>query len=189
MFRRTHAFGTQFLRRRSSWASAAIGGFAALALFSLSARAADTLSETQRTVERSEILELFSWSMIAFDNKDFERFLSAFADDSTFVVVDADPKRNVKYSKAEMIKNFSRRTGPPGSDRHLTSNLSVKLIDAASAKLHGYSAWLKPNTSGPFTVADISSYDITLRKVNGRWLFQEYKLVHAGAGDGTSPLD
>jgi hypothetical protein len=146
------------------------------------------LTDTQAALARSEILQTFNWSMIAFDNKDYVRFLPLFAADATFAVVDPDPRQNHDFSKADMVKMWNHPAKPSG-DRHFTSNISISVKDAAHATLNGYFVWLKPGADGSITPAALGSYDITLVKLNGQWLFEHYELIHGGASTGASPLE
>jgi len=158
---------------------------AAALIGTLAVSAAEPLSSEQAEVARSEIINLFSWSVIAFDNKDYERFLTTFAPQSVFRVSDQDPKRNVNFSRADMVKNWSLRPGTPGGDQHFTSNLNVEFADERHAKLHGYYVWMKPNPTGaegPLIPAGMGTYDVALIKIDGHWLFEDYHLLHAEAG-------
>lgn len=172
---------------------AAICAAAATAL-SYATYAAGELSPAQEAIERSEILNLMGWSVVAFDSRDMRRFLSAFAQGSSFNVKDMDASRNVSMDKAQMAKVWLSNSPPvpahPGHDtaamatQHFTSNLSVTFSDASHAKLHGYEMMVQMPAGvkeGPLVPAAMGWYDIALVKSQGKWLFANYTLIHAGA--------
>jgi hypothetical protein len=179
---------------------------AALAPPSLGAAGAAPLTPEQEAVERSAILNLMGWTMVAFDNGDRASFLTAFADNGTFRVIQ-DPAPGVFMTKAQMIQRWlslepraegsgaaaasgSPAAAPDGrryqASQHFTSNLSVLFKDATHARLFGYEMRVQM-TEGVGDdklrhVTGMGSYDISLVKQNGKWLFESYTLIHAGNG-------
>jgi hypothetical protein len=174
--------------RSARWCSS-IAMAAVLAATPLGGHAAG-LTEAQEATERSAIINVFNWSLIAFDNGDRTAFLSVFSEDGTFNVKHSDPNRQVSMTKAEMLSRWSGQgsssaanAAAPAVSQHLTGTLAVVFTDSTHATLYGYEARLllpQGVREGPVTPAGMGSYEVKLVKSNGKWLFSSYTLVHAG---------
>lgn len=176
------------------------------------------LTPLQATVERSEIMQEFNWSMLAMDDGDMSSIRSLFVPGAGLQVFDAEPSAVPKAPSAaadgatasnraggatgrEVVSKPASSAGSVNGhearDHHFTSNVSIVFRDASHAILNGYVIMFLPGQGGGETgpalsrtniPSVISSYDIELVKTGDQWLFSAYRLYHAGSNGGVVPL-
>lgn len=167
-----------------------------LALFSLGTHAAGTsptaapsgspasgaessAARLQRLEDREQILELMTAYGATLDSRDFAGFGQLFAQDATYVS-GGTPTRGRAAIQAMLEKTItSNPSNLPPPNFHLFFNPSIRVEgDRATARSLG--AYVAPDLATKTTqMVFFVSYEDTLVRRDGRWLFQE-RVVKSG---------
>ena len=135
----------------------------------------------QRLEARQEIEELFAQYGASLDRRDFDAFGRLFAEDAVYGS-GATPTRGRAAIQSQLQQTITANPSHlPGPDFHLYFNPSIR-VDGDRATAHSMGAYLIPDEHSPggWKLIFLVSYDDTLVRQNGHWLFQQ-RLLHAAA--------
>jgi ketosteroid isomerase-like protein len=138
-------------------------------------------SLVERLEARQEIEELFAQYGASLDRRDFDAFGRLFTEDAVYGS-GATPTRG--RAAIQLLLQQTITANPshlPGPDFHLYFNPSIH-VDGDHATAHSMGAYLIPDDHSPggWKLIFLVSYDDTLVRQNGHWLFQQ-RLLHAAA--------
>lgn len=135
----------------------------------------------QRLEARQDIEELFAQYGASLDRRDFDAFGRLFTEDAVYGG-GGTPTRGRAAIQAQLQQTITANPSHlPGPDFHLYFNPSIR-VDGDHATAHSMGAYLIPDEHSPggWKLIFLVSYDDTLVRLNGRWLFQQ-RLLHAAA--------
>jgi uncharacterized protein (TIGR02246 family) len=138
----------------------------------------------QRLEDREQILELLTAYGATLDRRDFTAFGQLFAEDAEYGSGPGTPTRGRAAIQAQLEKvlasNPSKLATP---NHHLFFNPSIQ-VDGDRATAHTLGAYTVPDAAAkpvPTTqLVFFVSYDDTLVRKAGRWLFQR-RMIGSGA--------
>jgi ketosteroid isomerase-like protein len=160
----------------------AVAGAAALP--HRSAQAGTSSSDSlllQRLEARQEIEELFAQYGASLDRRDFDAFGRLFTEDAVYGA-GATPTRGRAAIQSQLQQTITANPSHlPGPDFHLYFNPSIR-VDGDHATAHSMGAYLIPDEHSPggWKLIFLVSYDDTLVRQNGHWLFQQ-RMLHAAS--------
>ena len=135
----------------------------------------------QRLEARQEIEELFAQYGASLDRRDFDAFGRLFTADAVY-----GGGGTLTHGRAAIQSQLQQTitANPshlPGPDFHLYFNPSIR-VEGDHATAHSMGAYLIPDEHSPgdWKLIFLVSYDDTLVRLNGHWLFQQ-RLLHAAA--------
>jgi len=143
-------------------------------------RGSDSLL-VQRLEARQEIEELFAQYGASLDRRDFDAFGRLFTEDAVYGS-GGTPTRGRAAIQSQLQQTITANPSHlPGPDFHLYFNPSIR-VDGDRATAHSMGAYLIPDEHSPggWKLIFLVSYDDTLVRENGHWLFQQ-RLLHAAA--------
>jgi ketosteroid isomerase-like protein len=135
----------------------------------------------QRLEARQEIEELFAQYGASLDRRDFDAFGRLFTEDAVYGG-GATPTHGRAAIQSQLQQTITANPSHlPGPDFHLYFNPSIR-VDGDHATAHSMGAYLIPDEHSPggWKLIFLVSYDDTLIRQNGHWLFQQ-RLLHAAA--------
>ncbi len=135
----------------------------------------------QRLEARQEIEELFAQYGASLDRRDFDAFGRLFTEDAVYGS-GGTPTRGRAAIQSQLQQTIAANPSHlPGPDFHLFFNPSIH-VDGDLATAHSMGAYLIPDEHSPggWKLIFLVSYDDTLVRQNGRWLFQQ-RMLHAAA--------
>jgi uncharacterized protein (TIGR02246 family) len=138
-------------------------------------------SVTERLEARQEIEELFAQYGASLDRRDFDAFGRLFTEDAVYGA-GATPTHGRTAIQSQLQQTITANPSHlPGPDFHLYFNPSIR-IDGDRATAHSMGAYLIPDEHSPgaWKLIFLVSYDDTLVRRNGHWLFQQ-RMLHAAA--------
>jgi uncharacterized protein (TIGR02246 family) len=139
-------------------------------------------SLVERLEARQEIEELFSQYGASLDRRDFDAFGRLFTEDAVYGSGGGTPTRGRAAIQSQLQQTITANPSHlPGPDFHLYFNPSIR-VDGDHATAHSLGGYLIPDDRSPGTwkLIFLVSYDDTLVRHNGHWLFQQ-RLLHAAA--------
>ena len=138
-------------------------------------------SRLDRLEARQEIEELFAEYGATLDRRDFDSFGQLFTEDAVYGA-GPSPTHGRAAIQAQLQKIISANPSHlPGPDFHLYFNPSIR-VEGDHATAHSMGAYLIPDVHSPsgWKMIFLVSYDDTLVRHNGHWLFQQ-RMLHAAA--------
>ncbi len=155
---------------------------AALALLATACARPDpaVAARLQLLEDRQEILELMTAYGATLDRRDFAAFGSLFADDAEYGSGPAAVRgREAIQAQLEQVIG-SNPSNLPGPNFHVFFNPSIH-VEGDTARATSLGAYTAPDAAGGGTrMAFFVSYEDTLVKRDGRWLFQR-RVTGSGA--------
>lgn len=137
----------------------------------------------QRLEARQEIEELFAQYGASLDRRDFDAFGRLFTEDAVYGA-GPTPTHGRTAIQSQLQQTITANPSHlPGPDFHLFFNPSIHVdVDGERATAHSMGAYLIPDEHSPggWKLIFLVSYDDTLVRQNGHWLFQQ-RLLHAAA--------
>jgi uncharacterized protein (TIGR02246 family) len=133
----------------------------------------DTAARLQRLEDREQILDLLTAYGTTLDRHDFAAFGQLFAADAEYGGGAGTPTRGRTAIQAQLEKTIlGNPTNLPPPNRHLLFNPSIQL-DGERATVQSMGAYVAPAADRKSTqMVFFVSYQDTLVKRDGRWLFQ-----------------
>jgi ketosteroid isomerase-like protein len=138
-------------------------------------------SLVERLAARQEIEELFAQYGASLDRRDFDAFGRLFTEDAVYGS-GSTPTRGRAAIQSQLQQTITANPSHlPGPDFHLYFNPSIH-VDGDHATAHSMGAYLIPDDRSPggWKLIFLVSYDDTLVRQNGRWLFQQ-RMLHPAA--------
>jgi uncharacterized protein (TIGR02246 family) len=135
----------------------------------------------QRLEARQDIEELFAQYGASLDRRDFDAFGRLFTEDAVYGG-GGTPTRGRAAIQSQLQQTITANPSHlPGPDFHLFFNPSIR-VDGDRATAHSMGAYLIPDEHSPggWKLIFLVSYDDTLVRQNGHWLFQQ-RMLHAAA--------
>jgi SnoaL-like domain len=135
----------------------------------------------QRLEARQDIEELFAQYGASLDRRDFDAFGRLFTEDAVYGG-GGTPTHGRAAIQSQLQQTITANPSHlPGPDFHLYFNPSIR-VEGARATAHSMGAYLIPDEHSPggWKLIFLVSYDDTLVRLNGHWLFQQ-RLLHAAA--------
>jgi uncharacterized protein (TIGR02246 family) len=132
-------------------------------------------SLVQRLEARQEIEELFAQYGATLDRRDFDAFGRLFTEDAVYGSSGGTPARGRAAIQSQLQQTITANPSHlPGPDFHLYFNPSIR-VDGERATAHSMGAYLIPDDHSPggWKLIFLVSYDDTLVRQNGHWLFQQ----------------
>ena len=139
------------------------------------------LALVDRLEARQEIEELFAQYGASLDRRDFDAFGRLFTEDAVYGA-GATPTRGRAAIQSQLQQTISANPSHlPGPDFHLYFNASIQ-VDGDHATAHSMGAYLIPDDRSPggWKLIFLVSYDDSLVRQNGHWLFKQ-RLLHPAA--------
>jgi hypothetical protein len=139
-------------------------------------------SMVERIEARQEIEELFAQYGASLDRRDFDAFGRLFTQDAVYGS-GSTPTHGREAIQALLKKTITANPSHlPGPDFHLYFNPSIR-IDGDHATAHSMGAYLIPDDRSPggWKLIFLVSYDDTLVRQHGHWLFQQRMLRPAAS--------
>ena len=136
----------------------------------------------QRLEARQEIEELFAQYGASLDRRDFDAFGHLFTADAVYGSGGGTPTRGRAAIQSQLQQTITANPSHlPGPDFHLYFNPSIR-VDGGRATAHSMGAYLIPDDHSPggWKLIFLVSYDDTLVRQHGHWLFQQ-RILHAAA--------
>ena len=169
--------------RAVAWlATGIIGGLGlASAARYVSADSSDSAAERlQRVEDRQQIEELFSAYGTTLDRHDFAAFGRLFAEDAVYAGGPGEPVRGRAAIQSLLEKQITSNPAHlPAPDFHLFFNPSIQ-VDGDRAVATSKGAYVVPDlTNNGARIAFFVSYDDTLVRRAGRWVFLS-RTLHGG---------
>lgn len=138
-------------------------------------------SLVERLEARQEIEELFAQYGASLDRRDFGTFGRLFTEDAVYGS-SSTPTRGRAAIQSQLQQTITANPSHlPGPDFHLYFNPSIR-IDGDHATAHSMGAYLVPDDRSPggWKLIFLVSYDDTLVRQHGHWLFQQ-RMLHPAA--------
>jgi len=138
-------------------------------------------SLVQRLEARQEIEELFAQYGASLDRRDFDAFGRLFTEDAVYGAGGA-PTRGRAAIQSQLQRTITANPSHlPGPDFHLYFNPSIR-VEGDHATAHSMGAYLIPDDRSPggWRLIFLVSYDDTLVRQHGHWLFQR-RILHPAA--------
>jgi uncharacterized protein (TIGR02246 family) len=159
-------------------AGAAVALLLAASLRDSAAAQGDTTNaRLQRLEDREQILELLTAYGATLDRHDFAAFGRLFSEDADYAAGPGTPTHGRAAIQAQLqsiIRSNPSHLPPP--NHHLFFDPSIR-IDGDHATAHSLGAYTVPDTAGKTTqLVFFVSYDDTLVRRDGHWLFQRRAL-------------
>jgi len=151
------------------------------------APAASESSRLDRLEARQEIEELFAQYGATLDRRDFDSFGRLFTEDAVYGA-GPTPAHGRAAIQAQLQQTLSANPMHlPGPDFHLSFSPSIH-VEGDHATAHSLGTYLIPDIHSPsgWKMIFLVSYDDTLVRRNGHWLFQQ-RLLHAAAPAAAVP--
>ena len=162
---------------------------AQLVLAGRPATAAGSGSESsllERLEARQEIEELFAQYGASLDRRDFDAFGRLFTEDAVYGA-GATPTRGRAAIQSQLQQTITANPSHlPGPDFHLYFNASIQ-VDGNHATAHSLGAYLIPDDRSPggWKLIFLVSYEDTLVRQDGHWLFKQ-RMLHPAAAPAKS---
>lgn len=134
--------------------------------------------------DRAEIEDLMARYLFALDYNDLDSFIAMFTDDAEFEF--ARGRVSGKAAILETVKGFKERIasiyvdedGHPAVLRHVLAHTAIRVEgDRAWTRAQ----WFEMANDGPgksLKMGTFGIYEDKLRKVDGRWLFSERRILN-----------
>ena len=152
--------------------------------------------------DRAEIEDLMARYLFALDYNDLDSFAEMFTDDATFdfargrVTGKAQILETVKNFKARIGEVYKDEDGNPAVLRHVLAHTAIRVEgDRAWTRAQ----WFEMANDGPgksLKMGTFGIYEDQLRRVGGRWLFTERRILNeflpgreSGPGNPIRALD
>ena len=135
----------------------------------------------ERLEARQEIEELFAQYGASLDRRDFDAFGRLFTEDAVYGA-GPTPTHGRSAIQAQLQQTITANPSHlPGPDFHLYFNPSIH-VEGDHATAHSMGAYLIPDDHSPggWKLIFLVSYEDTLVRRNGHWLFQQ-RMLHAAA--------
>ncbi|HEV2701928.1 MAG TPA: nuclear transport factor 2 family protein [Steroidobacteraceae bacterium] len=147
----------------------------------LAATAGPESSLLERLAARQDIEELFAQYGASLDRRDFEAFGRLFTEDAVYGS-GATPTHGRAAIQAQLQQTITANPSHlPGPDFHLYFDASIH-VDGDHATAHSMGAYLIPDEKSPggWRLIFLVSYEDTLVRQNGHWLFSQ-RMLHPAA--------
>jgi ketosteroid isomerase-like protein len=141
----------------------------------------------ERLEARQEIEELFAQYGASLDRRDFDAFGRLFTEDAVYGS-GATPTRGRAAIQFQLQQTITANPSHlPGPDFHVNFNASIH-VEGDHATAHSMGAYLIPDDRSPggWKLIFLVSYDDTLVRQNGHWLFKQ-RLLHPAAAAAKRP--
>jgi ketosteroid isomerase-like protein len=135
----------------------------------------------QRLEARQEIEELFAQYGASLDRRDFDAFGRLFTEDAVYGSGSTPTRGRVAIQALLKQTITANPSHLPGPDFHLYFNPSIR-VDGDHATARSMGAYLIPDDRSPggWKLIFLVSYDDSLVRQNGHWLFQQ-RMLRAAA--------
>src|ERR1700722_17301830 len=130
-------------------------------------------------VDRAEIMALFARYTVAEDNGDATLYASLFTSDGGFVGGGDKSVRGRGALEAFAVDRWENRRNVRGYI-HWSSNISINATASGCATALSYQMSVEKR-GDEYEITKVSGKSDTLRREDGRWLFQERRVVHVTA--------
>ena len=140
--------------------------------------------------DRQAIEALLAQYSTGLDTLNPDLYVSCFTDDAELVQGDTVRKGRAEIRKVitDLIESRDKRTAaaaaltpgaevPPNVMHHVITNSVIDLIDASDARHRSYWMTILGRAGGKFDVAAMGRYEDVLVKQDGKWLFQQRKIL------------
>ena len=134
--------------------------------------------------DRAEIADLMARYLFALDYNDLDSFIAMFTDDAVFdfargriegktAILDA-----VRTFKARIGEHYKDDDGNPAVLRHVLAHTAIRI---EGNRAWTRAQWFEMANDGPgksLKMGTFGIYEDQLRKVDGRWLFSERRILN-----------
>ena len=134
--------------------------------------------------DRAAIEDLMARYLFALDYNDLDTFIDMFTDDAVFdfargrIAGKANILEAVKNFKARIGEHYKDEDGNPAVLRHVLAHTAIRVEgDRAWTRAQ----WFEMANDGPgksLKMGTFGIYEDQLRKVDGRWLFTERRILN-----------
>ena len=148
------------------------------------ARANAQRYDAQYAADRAEIEDLMARYLLALDYSDLDSFIAMFTDDAEFEF--ARGRTSGKDAILEAVKGFKVRIGEHYKDEDGNPAVLRHVLGHTAIRVEGDRAWTRAQwfemaNDGPgksLKMGTFGIYEDKLRKVDGRWLFSERRILN-----------
>lgn len=134
--------------------------------------------------DRAEIEDLMARYLFALDYNDLDTFIATFTDDAVFDF--ARGRISGKANILEAVKGFKARIGELYKDEDGNPAVLRHVLAHAAVRVEGDRAWTRSQwfemaNDGPgksLKMGTFGIYEDQLRRVDGRWLFSERRILN-----------
>jgi uncharacterized protein (TIGR02246 family) len=140
--------------------------------------------DDQYAADRAAIEDLMARYLFALDYNDLDSFIEMFTDDAEFdfargrVAGKDNILAAVKSFKARIGEHYRDEDGNPAVLRHVLAHTAIR-VDGDRAWTRAQ--WFEMANDGPgksLKMGTFGIYEDRLRKVDGRWLFSERRILN-----------
>ena len=140
--------------------------------------------DEQYAADRAEIEDLMARYLFALDYNDMDSFIAMFTEDAEFEFARGRVKgrdtilETVKGFKVRIGEHYKAEDGTPATLRHVLAHTAIRVEgDRAWTRAQ----WFEMANDGPgksLKMGTFGIYEDKLRKVDGRWLFTERRILN-----------
>ena len=140
--------------------------------------------DEQYAADRAEIEDLMARYLFALDYNDMDSFIAMFTEDAEFEFARGRVKgrdtilETVKGFKVRIGEHYKPEDGTPATLRHVLAHTAIGVEgDRAWTRAQ----WFEMANDGPgksLKMGTFGIYEDKLRKVDGRWLFTERRILN-----------
>lgn len=140
--------------------------------------------DQQYAADRAEIEDLMARYLFALDYNDLDSFIEMFTDDAEFEF--ARGRVSGKANILEAVQGFKKRIGEHYKDEDGNPAVLRHVLAHTAIRVEGDRAWTRAQwfemaNDGPgksLKMGTFGIYEDKLRKVDGRWLFSERRIMN-----------
>ena len=134
--------------------------------------------QLQQLLEKDRIIDTINQLFIGTDTRDWPTVRACFADTVRFDTTSLPGGGASQLTPEQIAAKWEEGLRPLEAIHHQIGNYRVKLEgDQATAFCYGIASHYRPTRSGRNTRVFVGSYDLHLRRVEGRWQIDSFRFT------------